>query len=243
MLEYSGRSDFEHGIDAIQKRLSCQRKKTMKSAHAAAEACLQSQGATFRNIIGYVQAVGPEVITPLVLAYRVSYDETPLLLNIAFTEGFPSPELAKFFAAQSDWTMLLRYEASGKLLMLHGLFSPTLRCTDTATGKAIAAFLKSVCESQLPKPEAYAGQFAQVARVAELDSAPANTLAERSWRKSRPEFTNLELHCIAHKNPQHRGQDVDVGAQLAHRNDQNSFGSSIIWSGCVWHSYRAYQND
>ena len=113
--------------------------------------------------------------------YRVSYDETPMLLRVHYKEGGREKELSKVFVVEGSWAALYKkqpipeedYQAAD-FLVLRGACSPALRCTTQTTAAAVVQVLASTYDAT-PKARRL---FPVCIRLAETDAAPSNLKAE-----------------------------------------------------------------
>ena len=193
-------------FERIASTLKCSWKRAVKLARSTAHCCAQSQATTFRAVLGYVRALqASDVVQGLQCVLRVSHDETPLRLKVSFSEqsggGDSNVETSKLFLVESDWTILLRCQPfeNPRYVMLHGVYSPALRCSDSTAATGIAAVLRAVAEQQWPAKEDIEDVFQCTTRVCEADDAGANRRAERLWSSYRPGAQTMSFTCMAHK--------------------------------------------
>ena len=215
MFEYGRKAHSGHAVEELSKILKCTPKKANKLLLSVAETCALGQSHTLRKLLEYArsrQASG--ALKALQFVYHVSFDETPLRLRLAFRDtGRKSVQLAKLYAVESGWAMLLQMQDSQEFLRIHGTFSPSLRCADANSANAIAAVLESVKSHQLPDDLDPKDIFQASVRVAESDELMANLKAEREWVHKHP-CTHLHLVCLAHKLHSVCEKTVDLVPEL-----------------------------
>ena len=200
LWKYGKRSHSGSTLSLLASDLKCGNKLAHQILLAASESCLRSQQKTLSDIVEYIQCLQHSgSIVPIAFAQRVSYDKTPLLCKVAFTDiESANTELSKVFVIESSWSALvLSNSGTPEPLLLHGHFSPAVRAADGVNGPAIATALRSVFESQVPP--GVVDLFPFCARVSEHDEAPANSRAERMWKNFAGGYSLLTLPCMAHK--------------------------------------------
>ena len=193
-------------FEKLASTLKCSWNRAVKLARSTAHCCAKSQANTFTAVLGYVRALqASDVVQGLQCVLRVSHDETPLRLKVSFSEQIggqdSNVETSKLFLVESDWTILLRCQPfeNPRYVMLHGSYSPALRCSDSTAAPGIAAVLRAVAEQQWPGKEEIEDVFQYTTRVCEADDAGANRRAERLWSTYRPGAQTMSLTCLAHK--------------------------------------------
>ena len=131
------------------------------------------------------------------------FDETLLQLKVAFNFGESDKELAKLFAVQYDYSLLLRERSAAEApqpsdyIFIHVPLSIQLRASEREDGEAIRKVLLSTA---LGLDDVHTEMFQHVLRLAESDEAGSNLRGERLLHEARGGRVDV-LHtlCAAHK--------------------------------------------
>ena len=179
-------------------------KQVSNRLHAAAQAAVQAQRQSLKQVFDYVQKLTHfKQWRPVAFVEHTAYDETQLELRVQF-EGQDQSEkqVARTHVVEHSWTIIVeRLPASvantdtshlgGAFCVFHGQFGASVRVSEDATGETISKVLKSVWNPHC----SFSKTFPICLRLAETDECGANLRAESLLLKDRRDSGDDWLHC------------------------------------------------
>ena len=190
-------------VEKLGHALSCSAKKAALLLEACAETCASTHENNFKRTLLYLRSMRQAgIVQPVVCVLRTSFDETPMVCRVAFRSPAElNVEVAKMYVIESNWCVIVRTSledgVAGKLLALHGVFSPSVRVANGMNGESIAAVMENVMSSQVPK-ELLESVCPVTIDLAECDGAGANLRALRLLAARAPHHWRLQLRCLCH---------------------------------------------
>ena len=167
---------------------------------ALAERFTQQQHDTPESVMTYIRTLClTRAWRPLLYLQCCKYDETPLRLDVRFGGSEAAEQLAKTFAVEHSWCMLVCKKDCATLqdcLCFVGAACPSIRVAQNSTGDTMARLVPACC----PVPS-LVHMFEHRWRLSETDSAKSNIRCERI-QASRGCFSEgrvAHVCCSAHR--------------------------------------------
>ena len=211
VLENEFRPKGKVDFDGISKSAGLHRKDCEIHLQAAAAVALQNQILVRDNLCKWViEQSKAGAMIPVLYMEHVSYDETPMRLNVHWGE---QKEVAttKVLVVEHEYLMLMQLRhglahledkdltgtnaTPSQFFCVYGRFSPSLRALDSCTGEGLQATLETTF--QAPRE---AESFHRKLRLAEVDEYPANFRCEGLvGEKKGDKWGRAVIICSGHK--------------------------------------------
>ena len=211
MLKEVGSAQSFSTVRSLADELGRSEAQVRRYIEATAEVCRAGQAKLLQSVLAYIRSL-PEFVKPVCFTHHEALDETPLRIRVAFSdiEGHGVSQLAKIYAVESEWSILLEIvpfqqivashssthdQTHREYLLIHGCWSPRLAAADSSNAYSIASVMR---DSPRPPPEV-SEMFPLKLRLQEWDEAGANLKAQRLFQSTLPDWHSIEWYCSAHK--------------------------------------------